>query len=57
MDYSKQLINSEIINIQKQIERDKIILKAYQDYVYKKKNDINENNLKLEQLKRSLIHE
>ena len=57
MDYSKQVINSEIINTEKQIERDKRILKAYQQNVYKKKNDIFVNNVKLEQLKRSLIHE
>lgn len=57
MDYSEQLIKSAILELEKHIERDKRILKAYQDNVHKKKNDINENNLKLEQLKRSLIHE
>ena len=57
MDYSDQVLKSEIINLETQIERDKKILKAYRDNVFKKESDIYENNKKLEQLKRRMLHE
>lgn len=57
MDYSDQVLKSEIINLETQIQRDQKILKAYQQNVNKKQIDINENNKKLEQLKRRMLHE
>lgn len=57
MDYSDQVLKSEIINLETQIERDKKILKAYNQNVMKKTEDIFEANVKLEQLKRRMLHE
>ena len=57
MDYSEQVLKSEIINLETQIQRDEKILKAYNDNVFKKEIDIYENNIKLEQLKRRMLHE
>ena len=57
MDYSDQVLKSEIINLETQIKRDNKILKAYQQNVNKKQIDIHENNKKLEQLKRRMLHE
>ena len=57
MDYSEEVLKSEIINLETQIERDWKILKAYQQNVRKKNNDIFEANIKLEQLKRRMLHE
>ena len=57
MDYSDQVLKSEIINLETQIERDAKILKAYIQNVQKKENDIYEANKKLEQLKRRMLHE
>ena len=57
MDYSEQVLKSEIINLETKIQRDKKILKAYRDNVFKKESDIYENNIKLEQLKRRMLHE
>ena len=57
MDYSDQVLKSEIINLETQIERDQKILKAYQQNAFKKELDIYEANIKLEQLKRRMLHE
>lgn len=57
MDYSDQVLKSEIINLETQIQRDQKILKAYQQNVQKKENDIFEANKKLEQLKRRMLHD
>ena len=57
MDYSYQVLKSEIINLETQIQRDKKILKAYKDNVFKKESDIYEANIKLEQLKRRMLHD
>ena len=57
MDYSDQVLKSEIINLETQIKRDQKILKAYIQNVHKKENDIYEANLKLEQLKRRMLHD
>ena len=57
MDYSEQVLKSAVIELENQIERDKKILKAYKDNVFKKESDIYENNIKLEQLKRRMLHE
>lgn len=56
MDYSDQVLKSEIHNLETQIKRDRKILKAYQQNVQKKTNDIHEANIKLEQLKRRMIY-
>ena len=57
MDYSNQVFKAVIIELENQIERDKKILNAYKDNVFKKESDIYENNIKLEQLKRRMLHE
>ena len=57
MDYSDKVLKSEIINLETQIKRDRKILKAYQQNVFKKESDIYEANIKLEQLKRRMLHE
>ena len=57
MDYSDQVLKSEIINLETQIKRDRKILKAYQQNAFKKESDIYEANKKLEQLKRRMMHE
>ena len=57
MDYSDQVLKSEIINIETQIKRDQKILKVYQQNVHKKENDIFNSNKKLEQLKRRMLHD
>lgn len=57
MDYSDQVLKSEIINLKTQIQRDQKILKAYIKNVHKKEDDIFEANKKLEQLKRRMLHE
>ena len=57
MDYSDQVLKSEIINLETQIKRDRKILKAYQQNAFKKESDIYEANIKLEQLKRRMIHD
>ena len=57
MNYSDQVLKSEIINIETQIKRDRKILKAYQQNAFKKESDIYEANIKLEQLKRRMLHE
>ena len=57
MDYSDQVLKSEIINLETQIQRDRKILKAYQQNAFKKESDIYEANIKLEQLKRRILHE
>ena len=57
MDYSDQVLKSEIINLETQIQRDRKILKAYQQNAFKKESDIYEANKKLEQLKRRMLHE
>ena len=57
MDYSNQVLKAAVIELENQIERDKKILKAYKDNVFKKESDIYENNIKLEQLKRRMLHE
>ena len=56
MNYTQQVLKSEIINLETQIQRDQKILKAYQQNIQKKENDIFDANKKLEQLKRSLFH-
>ena len=56
MDYPKQVLKAAVIELENQIERDRKILKAYQQNVHKKEEDIFENNKKLEQLKRSMFH-
>ena len=57
MNYSDQVLKSEIINLETQIQRDRKILKAYQQNAFKKESDIYEANIKLEQLKRRMLHE
>ena len=57
MDYSNQVLKAAVIELENQIERDKKIVKAYKDIVFKKESDIYENNIKLEQLKRRMLHE
>ena len=57
MDYSDQVLKSEIINLETQIKRDRKILKSYQQNAFKKESDIYEANMKLEQLKRRMLHE
>ena len=57
MDYSDDVLKGAIIELENQIKRDKKILKAYKDNVFKKESDIYENNIKLEQLKRRMLHE
>ena len=57
MDYPNQVLKAAVIELENQIERDKKILKAYKDNVFKKESDIYENNIKLEQLKRRMLHE
>ena len=57
MDYSEEVLKSEIINLETQIERDWKILKAYEQNVRKKNNDIFEANIKLQQLKRRTLHD
>lgn len=57
MDYSDQVLKSEIINLETQIERDQKILKAYKQNVIKKEDDIIEANKKLEQLNRRMLHD
>ena len=57
MDYSEQVLKAAVIELENQIKRDNKILKAYQQNVLKKENDIYENNIKLEQLKRRMLHE
>ena len=57
MDYSDQVLKSEIINLETQIQRDKKILKAYQQNAFKKESDIYEANIKLEQLKRRMLND
>ena len=57
MDYPKQVLKAAVIELENQIERDKKILKAYKDNVFKKESDIYENNIKLEQLKRRMLND
>ena len=57
MDYREEVLKSEIINLETQIKRDRKILKAYQQNAFKKESDIYEANIKLEQLKRRMLHE
>ena len=57
MDYSDDVLKSAIIELENQIKRDRKILKAYQQNSFKKESDIYEANIKLEQLKRRMIHE
>ena len=57
MDYSNQVLKAAVIELENQIERDKKILKAYQQNVFKKESDIYEANIKLEQLKRRMLHD
>ena len=57
MDYSDQVLKSEIINLETQITRDRKILKAYQQNAFKKESDIYEANMKLEQLKRRMLND
>ena len=57
MDYSDQVLKSEMLNLETQIIRDQKILKAYIQNVHKKEEDIFEANKKLEQLKRRMLHE
>ena len=57
MDYSDQVLKSEIINLETQIQRDRKILKAYQQNAFKKESDIYEATKKLEQLKRRMLHD
>ena len=57
MDYSNQVLKAAVIELENQIERDKKILKAYKDNVFKKESDIYENNIKLEQIKRRMLHD
>ena len=57
MDYSNQVLKAAVIELENQIERDKKILKAYKDNVFKKESDIYENNIKLEQLKRRMLND
>ena len=57
MDYSDDVLKGAIIELENQIGRDKKILKAYKDNVFKKESDIYENNIKLEQLKRRMLND
>ena len=57
MDYPKQVLKAAVIELENQIERDKKILKAYKDNVFKKESDIYEANIKLEQLKRRMLND
>ena len=57
MDYPKQVLKAAVIELENQIERDKKILKAYKDNVFKKESDIYENNIKLEQIKRRMLND
>ena len=57
MDYSEEVLKSEIINLETQIKRDRKILKAYQQNSFKKESDIYEANIKLEQLKRRMLND
>ena len=57
MDYSNQVLKAAVIELENQIERDKKILKAYKDNVFKKESDIYENNIKLEQIKRRMFND
>ena len=57
MDYSEQVLKAAVIELENQIERDKKILKAYKDNVFKKESDIYENNIKLEQIKRRMLND
>ena len=57
MDYSDDVLKSAIIELENQIKRDRKILKAYQQNAFKKESDIYEANIKLEQLKRRMLHE
>jgi len=57
MDYSDQVLKSEMLKLESEIARDNKILKLYQTNVNKKQIDIHENNKKLEQLKRRMLHE
>ena len=57
MDYSDDVLKGAIIELENKIERDEKILKAYNDNVFKKEIDIYEANIKLEQLKRRMLHD
>ena len=57
MDYSDQVLKVAVIELENQIKRDRKILKAYQQNSFKKESDIYEANIKLEQLKRRMLHE
>ena len=57
MDYSEQVLKAAVIELENQIERDRKILKAYQQNAFKKESDIYEANIKLEQLKRRMIND
>ena len=57
MDYSNQVLKAAVIELENQIKRDRKILKAYQQNAFKKESDIYEANIKLEQLKRRMLHE
>ena len=57
MDYSDDVLKSAIIELENQIKRDRKILKAYQQNAFKKESDIYEANIKLEQLKRRMLHD
>ena len=57
MDYSNQVLKAAVIELENQIERDKKILKAYQQNAFKKESDIYEANIKLEQLKRRMLND
>ena len=57
MDYSDQVLKSEIINLETQIQRDRKILKAYQQNTFKKESDIYEATKKLEQIKRRMLND
>ena len=57
MDYSDDVLKGAIIELETQIKRDRKILKAYQQNAFKKESDIYEANIKLEQLKRRMLHE
>ena len=57
MDYSEQVLKAAVIELETQIKRDRKILKAYQQNAFKKESDIYEANIKLEQLKRRMLHD
>ena len=57
MDYSDDVLKGAIIELETQIKRDRKILKAYQQNAFKKESDIYEANIKLEQLKRGMLHD